>query len=73
MINARLRRRSAFILLKEIFTMTKITLHDNTFGKLSRNEIITKNGIYVYLCLKPFAVSSKEKERLMLCIIRIFI
>ena len=38
--------------------MTKITLHDKTFGKLSRNEIITKNGIYVYLCLKPFAVSS---------------
>ena len=38
--------------------MTKITLHHKTFGKLSRNEIITKNGIYVYLCLKPFAVSS---------------
>ena len=38
--------------------MNKITLHDNTFGELSRNEIITQNGIYVYLCLKPFAVSS---------------
>lgn len=38
--------------------MTKITLHHKTFGKLSINEYITENGIYVYLCLKPFAVSS---------------
>ena len=38
--------------------MTKITLHHKTFGKLSQNENITENGIYVYLCLKPFAVSS---------------
>ena len=35
-----------------------IVLHHKTFGKLSQNENITENGIYVYLCLKPFAVSS---------------
>ena len=31
----------------------EIVLHHKTFGKLSRTEIITENGIYVYLCLKP--------------------
>ena len=31
-----------------------ITLHHNTFGNLRRNEIITENGIYTYLCLNPF-------------------
>lgn len=35
-----------------------IVLHHKTFGKLSQNENITENGIYVYLCLKLFAVSS---------------
>ena len=48
-----------FCFIKGDFIMTKkIILHDKTFGKLSRNEIITKNGIYVYLCLKPLVNSN---------------
>lgn len=33
-------------------------LNHRTFADLSKNDNITENGIYVYLCLKPFAVSS---------------
>ena len=36
----------------------EIVLHHRTFADLSKNDNITENGIYVYLCLKPFAVSS---------------
>ena len=36
----------------------EIVLHHRTFADLSKNDNITENGIYTYLCLKPFAVSS---------------
>ena len=62
------------IFIQRSFHMKKqFVLNHRTFADLSKNDDITENGIYTYLCLKPFAVSSKEKERLLLCIIRIFI